>query len=219
MKITEEQKYIFKMGLSLGAAFFVTNVIYIGIQKDRVFAENIMPYFGFLFLGYVAVGIVFSFFYTRSDPGKDRFWKYCMKGAAGVYSIMNLAPFFFIAAIIFAEKTPVRIMLLLDAIVLAIFLAGDYRMAWNMSKKLNGYTCRKKSLIVDLEKYPKTVDEFCGQIADYCVKNHKTLEFVTIGKTMEVLIDGERNTVELEQYYSQFGPVYSMKFTSYNNGK
>lgn len=212
MKLTEERKEVLKCGCILGAVLFIVNVIYIGIQKDRNFAEEIMPYFAVLFLGYTAAGILFFLFYIIREPKKDGFWKYCLKGSAGVYTFMNFVPLFLLAGVALSDRTPVRMIFLLDAVVIGGFLIWDYRRVWIMSKKLNKKSVKTRVLIVDLEESPKTVDEFAARIADYCGKNRRSLEFISRGKTMEIMMDGEYYTVEIEQSYSQFGPMYGMKF-------
>ena len=61
-KLTEEKKEILKYGICMGVVLFIVNVIYIGLQKDRGFAETIMPYFGLILFGYAAAGVLFFFF-------------------------------------------------------------------------------------------------------------------------------------------------------------
>lgn len=212
LNITEERKDTLKYGCILGAVLFIVNVIYIGIQRDKSFAEEIMPYFALLFLGYTAAGILFFAIYTTREPKEDSFWKYCLKGAAGIYTLMNFVPLFLLAGVLLADRTPVRMIFLLDAIAVGSFLVWDYVMVWKMSRKLNKKSMKTRVLRVDLDGPPKTVDEFAAQIADYCGKNHRTLEFISRGKTMEIMMDGEYYTVEIDQSYSQFGPLYGMKF-------
>ena len=65
LNITEERKDTLKYGCILGAVLFIVNVIYIGIQRDKSFAEEIMPYFALLFLGYTA-----CLLYTSCTSGK-----------------------------------------------------------------------------------------------------------------------------------------------------
>ena len=211
-KLTEEKKEILKYGICMGVVLFIVNVIYIGLQKDRGFAETIMPYFGLMLLGYAAAGVLFFAFYIVKEPKENGLWKYCLKGTAGVYTIMNFMPLFFLAGVALADRTPVRMIFLLDAVAIGGFLIWDYRRVWIMSKKLNKKSVKTRVLLVDLEEAPKTVDEFAAQIADYCGKNRRTLEFISRGKTMEIMMDGEYYTVEIEQSYSQFGPMYGMKF-------
>lgn len=212
IKISEERKDALKYGCILGTVLFIVNVIYIGVQKDRNFAEEIMPYFAVMLLGYMAAGIVFFILYTTKEPKKDSFWKYCLRGTAGVYTVMNLVPVFLLLGVILADRTPVRMIFLLDAIVVGGFLGFDYVMVWKLSHKLNKKSIKTRVLLIDLDEPPKTVDEFAAQIADYCGKNHRALEFIARGKTMEIMMDGEYYTVEIEQSYSRFGPMYGMKF-------
>lgn len=181
-KLTEEKKEILKYGICMGVVLFIVNVIYIGLQKDRGFAETIMPYFGLMLLGYAAAGVLFFAFYIVKEPKEDGLWKYCLKGTAGVYTIMNFIPLFFLAGVALADRTPVRMIFLLDAVVIGGFLIWDYRRVWIMSKKLNKKSVKTRVLLVDLEEAPKTVDEFAAQIADYCGKNRRTLEFISRGK-------------------------------------
>ena len=124
---------------------------------------------------------------------------------------MNFMPLFLLAGVALADRTPVRMIFLLDAVVIGGFLIWDYRRVWIISKKLNKKSVKTRVLLVDLEEAPKTVDEFAAQIADYCGKNRRTLKLFR-GKTMEILMDGEYYTVEIEQSYSPFGPMYGMKF-------
>ena len=125
---------------------------------------------------------------------------------------MNFMPLFLLGGVALADRTPVRMIFLLDAVVIGGFLIWDYRRVWIMSRKLNKKSVKTRVLLVDLDGPPKTVDEFAAQIADYCGKNHRTLEFISRGKIMEIMMDGEFYTVEIDQSYSQFGPLYGMKF-------
>ncbi len=150
----------------MGVVLFIVNVIYIGLQKDRGFTETIMPYFGLMLLGYAAAGVLFFAFYIVKEPKEDGLWKYCLKGTAGVYTIMNFMPLFLLAGVALADRMPVRMIFLLDAVVIGGFLIWDYRRVWIMSKKLNKKSVKTRVLLVDLEEAPKTVEsgitEECG---------------------------------------------------------
>lgn len=210
-RIQEEKREILSYGTGIGGAMFVSNVIYLGRQSDTNFMEKIMPWFGILFFVYVVIGILFFYLYTRT-PKKDSFWKYCMKGAAGIYMIGNIMPLLFLLGAMLSKTTPIRMMCVLDAIVLLGFYILDYHSVWRLSNILNGRQERTKTLLVDLEEKPESVEAFCEQIQTYCDKNHQTIVFLTKGRTCEILLEGKPCTVELESYYSQFGPMYGMKF-------
>lgn len=210
-RIKEEKREILSYGTGIGGAMFVSNVIYLGRQSNVKFVEEVMPWFGLMFLAYVGVGILFFYLYTRT-PKKDSFWKYCMKGAAGIYMIGNIMPLIFLLGAVLSKTTPLRIVCILDAAILLGFYILDYHSVWKLSNVLNGRQGRTKTLLADLEEKPESVEEFCNQIRSYCEKNHQTVEFLTKGRTCEILLDGKPCTVELDSYYSQFGPMYSMKF-------
>lgn len=167
----------------LAGAMFVSNVIYLGRQSNVKFVEEVMPWFGLMFLTYVGVGILFFYLYTRT-PKKDSFWKYCMKGASGIYMIGNIMPLIFLLGAVLSKTTPLRIICILDAVILLGFYILDYHSVWKLSNVLNGRQGRTKTLLVDLEEKPESVEEFCNQIRSYCEKNHQTVEFLTKGRTM-----------------------------------
>lgn len=208
----EEKKEVFQYGLAMGCTFFISNVIYLGLQKDQQFMVTMMPWLGVLLAGYLLLGIAFFFFYLKLS-GKDfGALKSFTKGAAGIYSLGNLMPLLFLAGILLTDKQPIRMMLLLDLGITVGFYILDYCSVWKLSKELNGKNVRTKTLLVDLEGCPKNVDEFCSHIEAYCSENQITLEFLHRGAPALILMDGKECTVELESYYSQFGPVYGMKF-------
>ena len=66
----EEKKEVFQYGLAMGCTFFISNVIYLGLQKDQQFMVTMMPWLGALLAGYLLLGIAFFFFYLKLS-GKD----------------------------------------------------------------------------------------------------------------------------------------------------
>lgn len=211
-KLKEEQKEILTYGTGIGSAMFISNVIYLGLQDDIAFVEQLMPWYGGLYAAYLLFGMLFFLLYTRT-PKRDGFLKYCFKGVAAVYMIGNVMPLFFLLGVFLANRTAVRMICLIDAAVLIGFYIFDYHSVWKLSNALNGRKGRTRTLLIDLDEKPASVEAFCDQIEEYCRKNHQTVEFLTKGRTCELLLDGSPCTVELEYYYSQFGPMYGMKFT------
>lgn len=208
----EEKREILQYGTVMGCTFFMSNIIYLGLQKDQQFVLELMPWFGALLAGYVVLGLLFFFCYIKFS-GKDfALLKSFTKGAAAIYSLGNLLPLVFLAGIVLADKQLIRIMLLLDLVIVAGFYILDYRAVWKLSKELNGKNYRTRTLLIDLDECPKSVDEFCSHIEEYCSSNHIELEFLHRGEPALVLMDGKECTVKLDSSYSQFGPVYAMKF-------
>lgn len=208
----EDKKEVFRYGTVMGCTFFISNVIYLGFQKDQTFILKLMPWMGGLLAGYIAFGLLFFFCYLKLSGREFALLKSFAKGMAGIYSLGNLMPLIFLAGILLSDQKPVRIMLLIDFIIIIGFYIFDYRSVWKLSKKLNGKGYRTKTLLIDLEGCPKNPEEFCRCIEEYCNKNHISLEFLHRGVPALILLDGKECTVELESYYSRFGPVYGMKF-------
>lgn len=208
----DDKKEIFRYGTGMGCLFFISNMIYLGLQKDQNFILKIMPWMGGILAGYLVFGLLFFFFYMKLSGRDFSLLKSFTKGIAGIYSLGNLMPLVFLAGIFLSDKKPVRIMLLLDLLIIIGFYVLDYRSVWNLSKQLNGKAYRTKTLLIDLDECPKSPEEFCRSIEKYCNENHISLEFLHRGVPALILMDGKECTVELESYYSRFGPVYGMKF-------
>ena len=106
----EEKKEVLHYGVTMGCTFFISNVIYLGLQKDQQFMVTMMPWLGALLAGYLILGIAFFFFYLKLS-GKDfGILKSFTKGAAGIYLLGNLMPLLFLAGIFLADKQPIRMM-------------------------------------------------------------------------------------------------------------
>ena len=136
-KLTEEKKEILKYGICMGVVLFYRKCNLHRTPKRQGICRNNHAVLWAILFGYAAAGVLFFTFYIVKEPKEDGLWKYCLKGTAGVYTIMNFMPLFFLAGVALADRTPVRMIFLLDAVVIGGFLIWDYRRVWIMSKKLN----------------------------------------------------------------------------------
>lgn len=212
-KLSERTESILQQGSIMGCVMFIVTVVYLGLQKDKAFALQMLPFLFPVLLGYVAFGMVFFFFYYRRErKGKAGIFSSFMKGASGIYWTGNLFILIFVAAALLGDKKPVRMILLLDALFVVGFLIWDYLYMNQCAGEFNRRFRPRQVLLVDLEEYPKSIDAFCIEIERYCLKNHRSLEFIKRDKPAEICMDGEHYFVELDSYYSQFGPMYSLKF-------
>ncbi len=212
-RLSEKAERILVQGSVLGCVMFLVTVVYLGLQKDKAFALQMLPFLLPVLLGYVAFGMVFFFFYYRKErTGESGTLSSFMKGASGIYWIGNLFPLFLAAAALLGKKEPVRIILLLDALLVAGFLIWDYLYMNRCAGEFNRRFRPRQVFLADLEECPQSVEAFCIEIERYCLKNHRSLEFVKRDKPAEICMDGEHYFVELDSYYSQFGPMYSLKF-------
>lgn len=212
-RLSEKAERILVQGSVLGCVMFLVTVVYLGLQKDKAFALQMLPFLLPVLLGYVAFGMVFFFFYYRKErTGESGTLSSFMKGASGIYWIGNLFLLFLAAAALLGKKEPVRIILLLDALLVAGFLIWDYLYMNRCAGEFNRRFRPRQVFLADLEECPQSVEAFCIEIERYCLKNHRSLEFVKRDKPAEICMDGEHYFVELDSYYSQFGPMYSLKF-------
>lgn len=212
-KLSENGQNIIKHGAIMGGIMFVITTVYLGMQKDQEFTLLVMPYLGLFFLCYILIGMLFFFiYYRREQEQKDGFLKYWMKGSSGVYWINLAVILVLVLGALLAEQTPIRVILLLDAMVMIGFIVLDYIYISKCADELNHMFKPKRVMLVDLEECPKSVEEFCIAIERYCIKNGRKLEFVKREKPAEVYIDKEHCMIELDSFYSQFGPMYALKF-------
>ncbi len=212
-KLSENGRNIIKHGAIMGGIMFIVTILYLGIQKDQEFTLLLMPYLSLILLCYILVGMLFFYSYYRKEQKEQKgICKYWMKGISSIYWI-NLA---FIPVIgigvLLAEQTPIRIILLLDAVVIIGFIILDYVYISKCADELNHVLNPKRVMLADLDECPKSVEEFCIAIERYCMKNGRKLEFIKREKPAEVYIDDEHCMVELDSFYSQFGPMYALKF-------
>ena len=87
-RLSEKAERILVQGSVLGCVMFLVTVVYLGLQKDKAFALQMLPFLLPVLLGYVAFGMVFFFFYYRKErTGESGTLSSFMKGASGIYWI------------------------------------------------------------------------------------------------------------------------------------
>lgn len=206
-RLSDETREKIMYGCFLGLVLFASSAVYVSFKKDAAVVMSLLPFVPVALVGYLLLGNLFIWIHERPESGKVSIW---FKGSAAVYWTWLLTfAIIFIGA--FLPGTA-RHIILVNAAVIIVCWVLDYCSFIKIAKELNGNVSKGRYLVVDLEECPKTVDAFCCEIEDYCRKNKKTLEFISRGKTAEILMDGEPYQVELDSFYSQFGPMYALKF-------
>ena len=64
-RLSEKAERILVQGSVLGCVMFLVTVVYLGLQKDKAFALQMLPFLLPVLLGYVAFGMVFFFSITE----------------------------------------------------------------------------------------------------------------------------------------------------------
>ena len=202
----DEKKEKLLYGCLFGFILFASSAIYISIFADKKEAGVFLPYIPVALVGYLLAGNLLVWLYTRRGKGSAGVW---FKGSAAIYTIGIIASAVAIAGSVLPQV--LRYMLLVNLVIIILCWLLDYCFLVKVAKELNrGKNCR--SLVVDIQECPRSVDAFCREIEDYCRKNGRRLEFLKRGKVAEIRMDGERYSVEVDSFYSMFGPMYALKF-------
>ena len=194
-------------GIFLGLVLFTSAVLVLCFQNNIAEIGKILPYVPVAFLVYILLGIVFVWLHERVGEGQISSW---FKGSAAVYWCDLFMLVLFVPGFFLSDS--LRYIILVNEFVLIGCWILDYCFVLSVAKELNHRKRRPLYLVVDLEECPKGEEAFCREIEDYCRKNRMSLEFVNRGKPADVMMNGEAYHVELDMFYSQFGPMYALKF-------
>lgn len=208
--ISEETKEKVLDGCFFGLVLFASTAVYLSFSKNTATIAGMLKFIPVALIVYLLVGNVIIWLYNR--PGKSKIGQW-FNGAAAVYWISIFAGFFVLLSIVLPGV--LRNIVLVNIAVAFVCWLVDYRSFKKIAEELNGEVVKGRYLVVDLEECPRSVDAFCREIEDYCRKNRITLEFITRGKPAVVKMDGQTYHVELDSFYSQFGPMYALKFGQY----
>lgn len=205
--MSEETREKVMYGCFFGLVLFASSAVYFSFIKDTAAAGELLKFIPAALIVYLILGNLFVWLYNRPESGKLGVW---FSGSAAVYWIwIFMGALGFIA---FLLPGILRNMILVNVGVLVVCWIADYRSFHKIADELNGGVVKGRYLVVDIQECPKSVDAFCREIEDYCKKNRRTLEFITKGKPAVIRMDGELYHVELDSFYSQFGPMYALKF-------
>lgn len=194
-------------GCLFGLILFASSVIYVSVLRNAETVKALLPYVPAALVGYLAVGNLLIWLYTRPYRGNMGRW---FNGSAAVYTIGLLVSA--VAFVAFWIPEIIRYMILINVVIVLICWILDYCFFMKVANELNGGTKKLRCLVVDLQECPRSVEAFCREIEDYCRKNGRRLEFIKREKNAEIRMDGELYTVELDSFYSVFGPMYALKF-------
>lgn len=70
-----------------------------------------------------------------------------------------------------------------------------------------------RTLVIDLDEKPGTKEEFFSVLEEYCIRNHMVLEYVKRDIPAVVKLDGILHKIDLNNYYTYGGAVYTMDIT------
>lgn len=202
----EDRKERLLYGCLLGLILFASSAIYVSVFVGTEMAKAMLPYTPAALVGYLALGILLIWAYTKPHKGEMGVW---FNGSAAVYIIDLVA-----GAVVFVSfflPQFIRYMILINVAIILLCWFLDYRYFVKVAKELNGGK-KNISLVVDIQDCPRSEEAFCREIEDYCRKTGRRLEFIKRGKQAEIRMDGELYTVELDSFYSLFGPMYALKF-------
>ena len=106
-----------------GLCHVSVTVVYLGLQKDKAFALQMLPFLLPVLLGYVAFGMSLLLFFLcrRENRGIRKLKPLMGEGACGIYWIGNLFSFVSCSGIAGRRKKAGLIILLLDALLVAGF--------------------------------------------------------------------------------------------------
>lgn len=206
-RISEEARERILQGCFFGLILFTSTALLLSFRRDMDEVGRILPFIPAALAGYLLIGNLLVWIHSLPERGWASSW---FKGAAAVYWIDLIAVAFVLLSFIVSESW--RHIILVNAVVVVVFWILDYCSVLKIAKELNGGAVKGRYLVVDLEECPKGAEAFCREIEDYCRKNRSSLEFLKREKPAEILMDGERYHVELDFFYSQFGPMYALKF-------
>lgn len=206
-KSLEDRKEQAVYGCFFGLILFASAAVCLSFQRNAASVVEILPFIPVALVVYLLVGYLLIWLHDRPESGKASMW---FKGSAAVYWTWILTGA--IGMVAFLLPKIVRNMILVNVAVIIICWILDYCSIIKIAKELNGGVVKGRYLVVDIEACPRNVEAFCKEIEDYCSKNRLHLEFITRGKPAEISMDGERYQVELDSFYSQFGPMYALKF-------
>lgn len=206
-QMLEEKKEQIFYGIFLGLVLFASSALALSVWGDFSELKVIVPLISVVLAVYFLVGNLLVWLYEKSGTWKISTW---FKGAAAIYWIGILGGLVsFISCFLPAL---LRYVLLVNLGVLIICWLCDYSSVLRMAKELNGQKDRHRYLVVDLKECPRGEEAFCREIEEYCRKGRIELEFINWGKPADILMNGEAYHVELDSFYSQFGPMYALKF-------
>lgn len=205
--MSDETKEKLIYGCFFGLILFASSAIYFSFQRNMEAVAQILPFIPIALAVYILAGILLIWVYSRPESGKISSW---FKGSAAIYWIGIIAAI--VAFTAFAVPELVRHMVLVNFLVIVVCWGLDFCSFMKIANELNGGVKKGRYLVVDIQECPKNVEEFCREIENYCEKSRVRYEFITWGKPAEIVMDGERYMVELDSFYSQFGPMYALKF-------
>lgn len=206
-RMSEEFKERLFHGCFLGLVLFASAVMVLCLRKNTAEIERILPYAPIALVGYLVIGFLLICIHDRPESGWFSSW---FKGSAAVYWCSLFAFAISIIGIFVSEI--IRYILLVNVAIAVGCWIIDYCWLQRTADELNQGAGKGRYLIVDLQDCPKGTDAFCREIEDYCKKSRIRLEFINWGRPADVMMDGEKYHVELDSFYSQFGPMYALKF-------
>lgn len=215
MKNREERKEriaaLLKSGCFLGLVLLSSALLAFSLEKNTRMIISLLPWFPAILAGYLAVGILVMWLYTKPKRATTKIGQY-VRGITFVnigWLILWLVPL--IAMFVLPEA--LRVALGVNIIVLFVLWALDFSSLVRTAKELNGHKWqRKRVLLADLDHCPKDREEFFAEIEKYCIKNHLSLEYVEKNNPAIIKLDGMAHMVKVEYSNSRVGPMYSLKF-------
>lgn len=207
----EERKALLRTGSFLGLILLVSSYLSFSIENNKEAVLELLPWFGMVLVGYLLMGVLIVWIYTRPKRRKWRASEYA-KGVSGFYWTDILVVVIFLGAErIVPEKY--HFALVVNAVVLAAAWVLNYTAAVKLSKELNKHIWQKDHVLLwDLDECPKNREEFFIQIEKYAEKNHMSLNYLEKNNPAIIELDQQPYLVTVEQSYHKFGPLYSLKF-------
>lgn len=194
---------IIRRGSLLGMMMFIASLVTLRLAAPKGL-ETFWSLLLVIIFAYLAAGCLLQLirgFMSQLDSS----W---FRGAAAVSWCYILL--FFLSFLTWQLPALVRVMLLTSAVVLLLLREAEYRYLKKVAKDLNS-SAAGRTLIIDLDEKPRSLEEFFDLLETYCRKSSVTLEYVKKDIPATVKLEGRLHTVTLTESYMYGGPVWSME--------
>lgn len=188
-------------GINMGFILLISSILTLRLTDDVENTLKVFEYFIPILIGYVLIGIVIQ--WLSNLPPKEK------NGATEGISLFYWLFMIFIILMVSANfiQAYIRYILLANILVLIVLWFIDYRLLSQVSKELNGVASySNRTVIIDLENKPKTIEDFFDILEKHCRLNKISLEYVEKDLPSIVKMNGVLNKVELGYYYG-FGGI------------
>lgn len=199
----------FGKSMVIGFVLLFSAVLFLMQSRDMVhlklFSENLVWIIALYVFGTLIVRFLFSLEIFRKVS-------FLFRGAAAMWWLFLIFTILSIISPMLPEY--IRDIVLVNIIVLIFMVIGNYLHMRYISKELNSGAWQKDFVLIeDLERKPRSEEEFMNGIILYCEKNALELEILQYGEPARVKMGGRVYTVEVAEYCSlASGVVYVMEF-------